>query len=95
MARRRKEGDCDLCGRSQPLSFHHLIPRRCHGKTWFRKTFDKAEMKTRGLDICYDCHAFLHRQFDERELGKHLNTREALLAHEDVVRFIQWVRKKK
>jgi hypothetical protein len=52
-------------------------------------------MKTRGPDICRDCHKFIHRQFTEKELGRTYNTREALLRHDAVLKFIHWVRKKR
>jgi hypothetical protein len=52
-------------------------------------------MKTRGIDICYDCHKFIHRQFTEKELGRLYNTRELLIHHKAVHKFVRWVRKKK
>jgi hypothetical protein len=85
---------CELCGREKPLTFHHLIPRKCHRKKWFLRHFDKVEMKTRGLDLCRDCHRHLHRSFDEQTLGRHYNTREALMAQEEISKFVAWVKKK-
>ncbi len=86
---------CALCGRKQPVSFHHLIPRTCHSNKWFKKHFTWDEMKHRGIEVCRDCHRFIHRQFTEKELGKCYNTRERLIQEREVQKFIRWVRKKK
>lgn len=87
-------GGCELCGRDKPLTFHHLIPRKCHRKKWFQRHFSKTEMQTRGLDLCRDCHRHLHRTYTEQELGRHYNTREALMAQEAIRKFVAWVQKK-
>ena len=88
---------CCLCGR-QPkrgTTEHHLIPRCCHSNKWFRKRFTREDMQTRGLDLCRDCHLFVHAQYSEKELGRRLNTREALLDDPTVMRFLEWVRRKR
>lgn len=85
---------CSLCGREKPLTFHHLIPRKCHRNKWFQKNFDKMDMKTRGIEVCRDCHRHIHVSFTEKELGRHYNTREALLEQEEIKKFVEWVRKK-
>ena len=85
------EHACELCGRVRPLSFHHLIPRALHTKKWFRKRFTRIEMATRGVELCSDCHDFIHTTFSEKELGRHLNTAEALAGHPTVQRFVGWV----
>jgi hypothetical protein len=84
---------CALCGRQKPLTFHHLIPRTCHRNKWFKKRFSKEEMRFRGVDLCYDCHDYIHKTFTEKELGRHYNTLEALSAHDGVARFVDWVRR--
>lgn len=50
-------------------------------------------MSTRGIDICRDCHSAVHRLIDNKTLGLEYNTREKLLEHESLARFINWVRK--
>ena len=86
---------CELCGRLQLLTFHHLIPRTCHSNKWFKKRFTREDMQTRGLDLCRKCHSFIHSHFEEKELGRALNTRDALLDNEKIFRFVQWVRKQR
>ena len=87
------EDTCALCGNHKPLTFHHLIPRKCHTNKWFKKNFEKEDMKTRGIYVCRPCHSFVHRQFDEKELGRELNTLEKLRSHETIRTYIRWARK--
>ena len=81
---------CSLCGCEEPLTFHHLIPRKNHRNKWFRKRFTREEMQTRGIDVCRKCHSYLHRVLDEKELGRNYNTREALLAHPLIAKFVEF-----
>jgi len=84
---------CELCGRDKELTFHHLIPRINHSKNTFQKLFSRNEMITRGIAVCRDCHSTIHRLIDNKSLGLVYNTREKLLEHEGVARFVQWVKK--
>lgn len=86
---------CVLCGSDQQLTFHHLIPRSCHSNKWFRKRFDKAEMKARGIDICRKCHYFVHDSFDEKTLGREYNTLDALLESDIIRNYVRWARKRR
>lgn len=83
-------GACQLCARELELTFHHLIPRTLHSNKWFKKTFTRERMQS-GLDLCRDCHSAIHQFVSEKELGRHVNTREALLAHPQIGRFVTWV----
>jgi hypothetical protein len=94
MVNDEKQYYCQLCGRQKPLTFHHFIPRFCHSNKWFKKRLTRDEM-LQGIDLCKDCHKFLHRQFTEKQLGRDLTTRDAMLQNETITNFIQWVRKKK
>ena len=38
-----EDGNCVLCSRDMPLTFHHLIPRATH-KKMVKKGFDKTEL---------------------------------------------------
>lgn len=86
---------CELCGCDSLLSFHHLIPRTCHRNKWFRKNFDKVDMRERGIELCRRCHSFIHKQFTEKQLGRELNTLDKLLQNERVQAHITWARKQK
>lgn len=86
---------CQLCNRQTYLTFHHLIPRKCHSKNFFKRRFSKEVMKKRGINICRDCHKFIHKQVSEIRLGKEFNTLESLQESEWMQKFIAWLVKKK
>lgn len=77
-------GPCGLCGRSMiagpSVNRHHLKPRMYGGReaVWMHRI----------------CHHKIHSLFDEKALEDHYHTFEALLAHEEIARFVRWVRKK-
>lgn len=85
---------CALCGRETELTFHHLIPRKVHRRTYFRNHYDKQQLQ-RGIDICRLCHKGLHRLYDEMTLAKSLNTLQALREDPSIQRHITWVRKQR
>lgn len=86
-------GNCELCEREKELTFHHLIPQINHSKNAFKRLFTKEEMKTRGIDLCRECHSAIHRFIDNKTLGLKYNTKELLLQHEEVFKFVEWVKK--
>ena len=62
------------------ISEHHLIP----------KTFKGTETIT----IHDICHQKIHATFSERDLLHDYHTVEALIGHEEMIKFIAWVSKK-
>lgn len=93
---RRRMGSkkCPFCKRRQPLTYHHLIPRKLHRRKRYRKLYNRQDLN-RGIDICRMCHNGIHRLFDETTLGDCLNTPERLLAEESLRRHIRWVAKQR
>lgn len=91
----RRKTRCELCRREQPLTFHHLIPRKNHRMNYFRRNFGKDELTRRGLMLCRLCHRHLHRLYDEQELGRRLNTREAILGEPEMQKFLEWAKKQR
>ena len=88
---------CFFCGRhlKQGTTQHHLIPRTLHSNKWFQRRFTRAEM-ARTIPLCHDCHGAVHRFVPkEKDLGRHFNTPELLLAHEKIGSFVRWVRRQK
>ena len=74
---------CPLCGRPIPPSqrdAHHLVPRSRGGT--------HTELLHR------ICHRQVHALFSETELARDYATPQALLAHPDMARFVDWVRSK-
>lgn len=51
-------------------------------------------MKTRVLWLCGPCHRQIHAVLTEKQLGARYNTREALLAHPAIARFVHWIRRR-
>jgi epoxyqueuosine reductase QueG len=92
----KKPTYCEMCGRDQKLTKHHLIPRAVHTKKKFINQFGKKEMRERGLMVCKLCHSGIHDLIpDEKELAESFNTRELLMAHEAIKKHVSWVRKQK
>lgn len=87
---RRATGECALCARLVPLTFHHLIPRKVHRRPRFRKAYSREQLNC-GIDICRDCHKGLHRLYDEMTLALELNSLAALRADTAVARHVGWV----
>jgi 5-methylcytosine-specific restriction endonuclease McrA len=75
---------CPLCGRplAQPMNRHHLVPLSKGGKGTPTLTMHKI------------CHNKIHAVLTEKELLSHYNTIERLQSHEEIAKFIKWVRKK-
>lgn len=85
---------CACCRRRVPLTFHHLIPRKMHRRTWFRKQYDRETLNA-GIMVCRPCHSGIHRRYDEMTLGKHFNTLDRLLTCPDLSTHFAWVGKQR
>lgn len=59
---------------------HHLIP----------KSFKGRDTET----VHRICHIKLHSVFSEREMFQHYHTWERIKEHEEIQKFISWVKKK-
>lgn len=94
MAKSVVSSPCELCGVCRQLTFHHLIPRKLHRRTSFKKHYSREILNT-GIDICQPCHRGLHKLYDEMALGKRFYTLDLLLADEAVQRHVQWSAKQK
>ena len=82
---------CELCGREELCNEHHLIPRKCHSKKWFRNRYSKEEMQTRIAMLCESCHQEVHKLIpNEVELGKNYHSLELLLTHPQVKNYVEW-----
>ena len=87
-----KPEGCELCGRVMAaLTRHHLIPRTRHGKKRNQRLFSREDVRTRILWICRPCHDHLHEVLSEKEMEADYRTREALLEHPAIRRFVAWI----
>lgn len=89
-----KPESCCLCYRQCALTFHHLIPRKVHRRTFYRKNFSR-EALAKGLYICRQCHKGIHKLYDEMTLAKSLNTLELLQADTALRKHVLWVSRQK
>jgi 5-methylcytosine-specific restriction endonuclease McrA len=74
---------CPLCQRPIPdaqKDAHHLVPKSQGGR------------HTQYLHRI--CHRQIHALLSEKELARHYNTVEALLALPEIASFVEWVRSK-
>ena len=95
LKKQAKETDrCCLCMRQAPLTFHHLIPRKVHRRTRFRKHYSK-DILAKGILVCRKCHNGIHRLYDEMTLARELNTLEKLRQDSDLSRHVEWVARQK
>lgn len=85
---------CPLCARQTRLTFHHLIPRKVHRRSHFKKHYTREELN-QGIAICRACHSGIHRCLDEMTLAKKVNTLESLRTHEVLSRHFSWVARQK
>lgn len=78
------ENVCPLCRRplANPCNKHHLLPLSKGGKNTPTILLHKV------------CHDKIHTVFTEMELKRHYNTIEKLQHHEEMAKFIKWVRNK-
>ena len=90
----RNPGNCELCGRHTDLSFHHLIPRKMHRRSHFKKHYSKEQLQA-GVLLCRLCHRGIHRLYDEMTLAKQFQSLEALQADAAVAKHVDWGRKQR
>jgi hypothetical protein len=82
---------CELCECEEAHNFHHFIPRTLHTNKWFTR----EEMR-RGIEVCKACHSAIHDLIpDEKELGRHYNTKKLLLGHPEIRKYVHWKKKKR
>ena len=89
-----KVGVCPCCKRYTRLTFHHLIPKKMHRRTYFKKHYTKEQLQA-GVNICRQCHSGIHRFYDEMTLAKQLHTLSVLQADEQLSTFFNWVSKQR
>lgn len=76
---------CPLCGREIPAdreSRHHLTPKLKGGTHGPIAVIHEA------------CHSKIHAVFTEAELARSYNTIHKLLTHEEIRKFVDWIRKR-
>lgn len=83
---------CELCGRRMAeLTRHHLIPRTLHTNKRIRRQHSRETLHTSILWLCRPCHNQVHEVLSEKQLADAYHTREALLNHPEIRRFVDWI----
>lgn len=88
--RRAQSGPCPCCGRRMALTFHHLIPRKLHRRTRFRKQYTRDRL-AQGIYLCRECHDAIHATYPEMELARRLASLEALRGDAELARRFAWL----
>lgn len=73
------------------LTRHHLIPQTRHKNRRNKRDFDRSEVKQRIALLCKPCHKHVHATLDNKQLEREFNTVEALAAHPEIARFVDWI----
>lgn len=80
------KNNCPICQRElipgDSINDHHLIPKCKNGKDDDKVTLHKI------------CHNKIHSVWSESELKNYYHTIERIVNHDEIQKFIKWVRKK-
>ncbi len=90
----QKIGTCPCCGRRSRLTFHHLIPRKLHRRTRFKKQYTKSQLNE-GIFICRLCHNGIHDRYTEMQLAKQFSSLESLTSDALLKKHFDWVARQK
>ena len=93
-SRINKTSECPLCARTTKLTFHHLIPKKMHRRTFFRKNYSKEALNA-GINICRQCHNGIHKAYDEMTLAKQFTSLSIIKTDAKLHRHFAWVAKQK
>lgn len=94
LKRSEQQGICTCCGRNTMLTFHHLIPRKLHRRTAFKKRYTRDELN-QGIAVCRACHSGIHDLYTEMQLAKAFTHLNQLLADPALQLHFAWVAKQK
>jgi hypothetical protein len=85
---------CPCCERTTALTFHHLIPKKLHRRSRFRKHFTREQLN-QGMEMCRQCHSGIHARYNEMALFLEFSEPEALLADPALKKYFAWVGKQR
>eukprot|EP01097_Dermamoeba_algensis_P001874 TRINITY_DN1726_c0_g1_i1.p1 TRINITY_DN1726_c0_g1~~TRINITY_DN1726_c0_g1_i1.p1 ORF type:complete len:187 (-),score=48.01 TRINITY_DN1726_c0_g1_i1:165-725(-) len=88
-----REGCCQLCGATQRITIHHLIPKLIL-KRMRNKGKERVDVSKYLVEVCRPCHNELHRLWGHGELAKDYQTVEMILEAPEIQPFLAWKRKR-
>lgn len=83
------ENICELCGSTEKLTKHHLVPKVKYHKNYSSRKNSEDNF----IWICDLCHRTIHAYFSENFLRDNLNTLEKLKENDQMKKYIEWRRK--
>lgn len=86
-------GVCAICGRTETLTRHHLIPRTRHHNKRTKRDFARIQVQE-VVRICRPCHTQIHALLTEKELERDFNSIDKLRAHPGLAKFAAWIRRR-
>ncbi|KZV74127.1 hypothetical protein PENSPDRAFT_573500 [Peniophora sp. CONT] len=89
-----RASECELCDRTVPLTYHHLIPRSTHVKVK-KKGWHPESMLNSVAWLCRPCHSAVHHVASNEELAKNYYTLDLLLEREDIQRWRKYAAKQR
>ena len=84
---------CELCGRREHTTRHHLFPRCLHRRLRRKKALP-GETLHHTVEFCTPCHKRIHQIFSEKELAEEFHSLERLKADARVNKWLDWIRGK-
>jgi len=86
--------ECEICERTVPLTYHHLIPRSTHTKV-LKKGWHPEYMLNSVAWLCRQCHSAVHHVASNEDLARYFHTVELLLEREDIQKWRRYASKQR
>ncbi|KZT74221.1 hypothetical protein DAEQUDRAFT_683093 [Daedalea quercina L-15889] len=86
--------ECEICERSVPLTYHHLIPREVHAKA-LKKKWHPEVMLNSVAWLCRPCHSTVHQVASNEQLATEYYTIDRLLGREDIQKWRKYISKQR
>ncbi|KAI0323322.1 hypothetical protein GY45DRAFT_1332613 [Cubamyces sp. BRFM 1775] len=86
--------ECEICERTVPLTYHHLIPREVHDKARKKKWHPESMLNSVAW-LCRPCHTAVHHVASNEDLAREYYTVERLLAREDIQKWRKYAAKQR
>ncbi|KAH9475512.1 Putative protein YisB [Psilocybe cubensis] len=86
--------NCEMCGRTVPLTYHHLIPRSTHTKVLKQGWHPKAMLNSVAW-LCRPCHSVVHHVASNEDLARYFHTVELLMEREDIQKWQKYATKQR
>ncbi|CAF5144723.1 unnamed protein product, partial [Rotaria sp. Silwood1] len=86
-----RDGECKLCGCTQRITIHHLIPKLIL-KRMKNSGKESVDVSKYLIEVCRPCHNEIHRIWPHSELAKDYQTVDMILDAPDIQPYLNWKR---